>query len=43
MPALAVLQERNALLDPRHRDFARVGALPAALAWDRRLFARRDA
>ena len=43
VPALAVPQERNALLNPRHRDFAHVEALPAALAWDRRLFARRDA
>ena len=43
VPALAVPHERNALLNPRHRDFARVEALPAALAWDRRLFARRDA
>lgn len=44
VPALAVPQERNALLNPRHPDFVRIGALPpTALAWDRRLFARREA
>jgi RES domain-containing protein len=44
VPALAVPQERNALLNPRHPEFARVTALPpAALAWDRRLFVRREA
>jgi RES domain-containing protein len=43
VPALAVPQERNALLNPRHPDFAHVTALPpTALAWDRRLFVRRD-
>ena len=44
VPALAVPQERNALLNPRHPDFARITALPpTTLAWDRRLFVRRDA
>ena len=43
VPAPAVPQERNALLDPHHLEFARVAVLPpAVLAWDRRLFARRE-
>lgn len=43
VPALSVPQERNVLANPRHPDFARVTALPPVeLAWDRRLFARRE-
>lgn len=44
VPAMAIPQERNILLNPRHLEFARITALPPVeLAWNGRLFARSDA
>jgi RES domain-containing protein len=43
VPALAVPQERNVLLNPRHPWMGRVRAAePVPVIWDRRLFERRD-
>jgi RES domain-containing protein len=41
VPAIAVPQERNILINPQHRDFARVASdAPVPVVWDERLFER---
>jgi RES domain-containing protein len=41
VPAIAVPEERNVLLNPLHSAFRHIDAdTPRAMAWDRRLFSR---
>jgi RES domain-containing protein len=41
VPAIAVPDERNVLINPLHRSFGRVSAdAPRLITWDRRLFRR---